>query len=39
MSTTQVVPALRSLQSYDNVGAHDAQSGPVNDKVQDAAVN
>ncbi|WP_199539559.1 prenyltransferase/squalene oxidase repeat-containing protein [Cutibacterium namnetense] len=39
MSTTQVVPALRSLQSYDNVGAHDAQSVPVNDKVQDAAVN
>jgi len=39
MSTTQVVPALRSLQSYDNVGAHDAQSVTVNDKVQDAAVN
>ncbi|KPG64787.1 hypothetical protein AK828_05030 [Cutibacterium acnes] len=29
MATTQAVPALRGLQSYDNVGAHQAQEEPV----------
>ena len=28
-ATTQAVPALRGLQSYDNVGAHPAQDEPV----------
>ncbi|WP_410171635.1 hypothetical protein [Cutibacterium granulosum] len=29
MATTQAVPALRGLQSYDNVGAHQAHEEPV----------
>ena len=29
MATTQAVPALRGLQSYDNVGANQAQQEPI----------